>query len=368
MTELFTGRRADEKIRGRGGVSVEFDCWTGLQIENKYFTIVEKINYKEKNSNDCWTEYGLVADPGKERWWLSVMDGGLHCTLSRSVSRVTPPKGYHLYERGVEVIKGVWGDSEASVGEEASYSEYESADGNDTFFLEVWAGEQRGAAGRHIDKAAIRPHDTAASLVRAQELKRLHRKKRLWRYGIGALWIAVCLFVVTWLEGDFSWHGVRRFVNLPYTMEERLSDAPYYTRVKATDEGSVRSYETSLDFGAVTLDLIEAVDGWTKDIRQDIRGEERRVIISTAEEICAVTQTPERKTRIRIGSAKTSASAIIEGGAEPASEEERLAGPARVSTTEQDLTGTDTLERYAALVRNANTRGRTAVVLEKNRR
>ena len=177
----------------------------------------------------------------------------------------------------------------------------------------------------------------------------------------------MCLFVVTWLEGDFSWHGVRRFVNLPYTMEERLSDAPYYTRVKATDEGSVRSYETSLDFGAVTLDLIEAVDGWTKDIRQDIRGEERRVIISTAEEICAVTQTPERKTQIRIGSARTSASAIIEGGAEPASEEERLAGPA-VSTTEQDLTGTDTLKRYASLVRSANTRGRTAVVLEKNRR
>ena len=41
---------------------MEFDCWTGLLIEGKRYTIAEKIHYREKTSDDTWTEYGLIAD------------------------------------------------------------------------------------------------------------------------------------------------------------------------------------------------------------------------------------------------------------------------------------------------------------------
>ncbi len=41
---------------------MEFDCWTGLRIAGKSYIIAEKIRYKEKTSDDVWTEYGLITD------------------------------------------------------------------------------------------------------------------------------------------------------------------------------------------------------------------------------------------------------------------------------------------------------------------
>ena len=78
---------------------MEFDCWTGILVEGKPYTIVEKIRYKEKDSDDRWTEYGLVAEGEEKRLWLTVEGDNLSCTLSRTVHRSTGQGGADRHGR-----------------------------------------------------------------------------------------------------------------------------------------------------------------------------------------------------------------------------------------------------------------------------
>ena len=341
MTELFTGRRADEKIRGRGGVSVEFDCWTGLQIENKYFTIVEKINYKEKKSNDCWTEYGLVADPGKERWWLSVMDGGLHCTLSRSVSWVTPPKGYHLHDAGKQVVTGSWGDTRAAIGDISRYEQYKSADGTETFFVENNWGNKTASAGHKISATGIH-FDVLASSPRRNAV--CYYLKSSFYEAVSSVaivfFIVISFIMLTDVIPNLSardWHDFRRFVGTPYTLHERLSDAPYYTEQR--EEDGARVYTAQTDAATVALDLIEGVDGSVKDAYEDLGDAEQPLVLRTQTEMVRITNAADGTTRISL----------------------TAAAPDTASAADK-LQRAHTLVRYAELVRTGDTRGRAGVV------
>ncbi|MGP1585734.1 MAG: DUF4178 domain-containing protein [Schwartzia sp. (in: firmicutes)] len=330
---------------------MEFDCWTGILIEGKPYTIVEKIRYREKASDVRWTEYGLIAGTQEKGWWLSVMDGGLSCTLSRTVPQGTPPKQYRLRDQGKELVVGVWGVSDASVGDEASYREYESEDGKYTFFLENWSEKRIGASGWHVDPAQIRLDPTAAAAVRANALKWEGRKRFLsnccWVYAAPFLYVCVLFLLCGDFADSFRWHDVRRFFHVPYRMEERLSDAPYYTPLKdAENTQGGHLYESVLDPGASAMDIIEGVDGWTQEVRQEMAGADRAIIIKTKDEACRVGKTAEGKTIIWVGT--VGALPIAEG-------KERLL---------QD----ETLDRYAKLVCRALTDGRRVVVQEQNRR
>ena len=96
---------------------MDFDCWTGIKIGEKSYIIAEKIRYKEKTSDDVWTEYGLITSKSNDRIWLTIADGGLSCSLSHPVARVSPPQGYRLHDKGMELVTGVWGDTDAAVGD-----------------------------------------------------------------------------------------------------------------------------------------------------------------------------------------------------------------------------------------------------------
>ena len=321
---------------------MEFDSYTALRIEGKPYIIAEKIRYKEKTSDDTWTEYGLAAEGESGRQWLSVSDGGLSCALSSPVQQTTPPKGYRMADKGTEVVVGVWGDSDASVGDEASYFAYKSADGKNTFFLEVWSGTESASAGRSIAPADVRVDDDA-SPRKVQALRWAARKRfvsRLAQQAVMAV-AGICLlsFLFSWFDDEFRWHDVRRFFGVPYTLSERLSDAPYYT--EAGDEGDDAVYTARIDAAAAALDLIEGVDGRTQEAYQDTGDSTRTIVIRTAEESAYLTNTPE-------GTARVAVSTL----------------PPDLTSLQDQLQRNQTLTRYAELIRTESTRGRDAVVLE----
>ena len=330
---------------------MEFDCWTGLFIEGKRYTIVEKIRYREKTSDDTWTEYGLIADAddsgtAKElRTWLSIADGGLTCTRSVPISRRKPPTGYRLHDKGVQVVTGVWGDTDASVGDEAVYFQYESDDGKNTFFLEDWGSVKIAAQGQKIASSDIVPVDDSAAVRRAMQMR---IQTEFLRYGenIGAYIFAVIglfsiiYFVINIVPDVQEWHQFRRFLGVPYALHERLSDAPYYTR--QADEGGAVMYTADVDAATAALDLIEGVDGWVQDAFADETNPERPIVIRTKEELAYITSDPD------------GAAHIVLCAAEP-----------DTAPLEEQMKRSHTLARYAELVRAGDERGRAAVVLEK---
>ena len=321
---------------------MEFECWTGLRIEGKSYIIAEKISYKEKTSDDVWTEYGLITTEGNDRTWLTIADGGLSCILSTLVKEDKPPKGYHLHDTGTQVVTGVWGDTDAAVGDMTKYEQYESADGSQTFFVEKWSVRGGGSAGKKLNAADIvRDEDTSPPRWNAF---RFHLKNFLREMVTSvAVWSLILLFVIL-TEGppDLSprtWHDFRNFAGLPYSLHERLSDAPYYTEVP--EEGGARIYTAQMDAGAAALDLIEGMDGNVQDAFEDAADAEHPIVIRTETETARIVPAPDGTARIAV----------------------RQTSPNLAPATDQ-LKRDHTLVRYAALVRTGDPRGRASIVTE----
>ena len=213
---------------------MDFDCWTGIKIGEKSYIIAEKIRYKEKTSDDVWTEYGLITSKSNDRIWLTIADGGLSCSLSHPVARVSPPQGYRLHDRGMELVTGVWGDTDAAVGDTAEYEQYESADGAEMFFLENWEGTKSGSRGTKIAASDIVPNDAPSAerdrLMAAACRKSLNRFTK--NSVIMGATVAYAVIIAAFLFGGVTdlgkgdWHDFRRFVNMPYALHELLADAP----------------------------------------------------------------------------------------------------------------------------------------------
>ena len=320
-----------------------FRCWMGLMIEGKSYIIAEKIQYKEKTSDDAWTEYGLVTHESNDRTWLSIADNGLSCSLSAPVGQKIP-KGYRLRDKGTEVVTGVWGDTDAAVGDEAAYEQYETADGKFTFFIENWSGKKSASMGRKIAAADIAP-EAPPPAERLRAMARAKRAKTL--HGIGLVMIGACIYgAVTFLLvgllgndglGTREWHGFRSFIGMPYALHERLSDAPYYTEQQ--EEDGARVYTAQVDAGSAALDLIEGVDGRVEDAYERLGDAEPPIIIRTQEETVRITSSADGTAHIVV-----------------------TAPSADLAPAADKLQRAHTLVRYAELVRTGDTRGRAGVV------
>ena len=332
---------------------MEFRCWMGVTIEGKSYIIAEKIRYKEKTSDDVWTEYGLVTRESNDRTWLSIADNGLSCSLSAPVGEKIP-RGYRLRDRGTEVVTAVWGDTDAAVGDEATYEQYETADGKFTFFIENWSGKKSASMGRKIAAADIAP-EAPPPADRLRAMTRAKRARMLNGICIGMVSVLIyvgvtvggtALFFDSIGDGDFSardWHDFRSIVNLPYAMHERLSDAPYYTEQR--EEDGARVYTAQVDAGIAALDLIEGMDGRVKDAYEDLSDAEHPIVIRTQQEIARITSTADGRAHIILTETTPDLT--------PAAEK---------------LERGYVLMRYAELVRTGDQRGRAVVVLQESPR
>ena len=328
---------------------MEFRCWMGVTIEGKSYIIAEKIRYKEKTSDDVWTEYGLVTRESNDRKWLTVADGGLSCSLSAPAGKKIP-QGYRLRDKGTEVVTAVWGDTDAAVGDETTYEQYETADGAFTFFIENWSGEQHASMGRKIAAAAIAP-EAPPPAERLRAVARAKRARMLSGIRIGMIAVLIyvgvtSIFFGTLGDGDFSardWHDFRSIINLPYAMHERLSDAPYYTEQR--EEDGARVYTAQIDPATAALDLVEGMDGRVEDAYEEIGDAAHPLIIRTQTEAARITSAADGTTHIILTETTPDLT--------PAAEK---------------LERGYVLMRYAELVRTGDQRGRAGVVLQESPR
>ena len=327
---------------------MDFDCWTGIKIGEKSYIIAEKIRYKEKTSDDVWTEYGLITSKSNDRIWLTIADGGLSCSLSHPVARVSPPQGYRLHDKGMELVTGVWGDTDAAVGDTAEYEQYESADGAEMFFLENWEGTKSGSRGTKIAASDIVPNDAPSAerdrLMAAACRKSLNRFTK--NSVIMGATVAYAAIIAAFLFGGVTdlgkgdWHDFRRFVNMPYALHERLADAPYYA--EEAEEGGARIYTAHIDAASAALDLIEGVDGRVQDAYEDLHDAEHPIIIRTQAELARITAAADGTARIVLIEAPPDAAPVAE-----------------------KLQRSYVLMRYGEVVRTGDQRGRAVVAAEQ---
>ena len=146
---------------------MNFKCYDVVEIQGKRYVVIEVISYQEfiiektvnytlndeMYNNELgthkgaknWTEYGImpVDTKDKNKKWLTIVKGEKDCcTFSETVLRSTPPKGYKLYDKGLQRVMSVKGESKARSGDKADYKEYGTIKNDKTyvFFMEDWHG------------------------------------------------------------------------------------------------------------------------------------------------------------------------------------------------------------------------------------
>lgn len=256
---------------------MEFDCWTGLRIEGKPYIIVEKIRYRDPvrqrhNTGKYWFEYGLKPhledmteikgqkEKAKARYYLTVDDNENSCIFSAEDTRKTQPGDYSFLEGGLEMVDGVWGDTEASVNDTAQYVQYCSPDKKKLFFIDKWDGGMTySSVGYFVNKEDI-VVDESLSMSVAGRLTFLATGKKRFSY----LFALIGIFFAGWmvLDIDFSvftnWREFKSVVGFDYNLTEKLDDAPYEVAAVSSEP---KELEAHTDAGTVALDIIERADG-----------------------------------------------------------------------------------------------------------
>ncbi|WP_456156348.1 DUF4178 domain-containing protein [Veillonella sp.] len=304
---------------------MNFKCYDVVEIQGKRYVVTEVISYQEviiektvnytlndeMYNNELgthkgaknWTEYGLmpVDTKDKNKKWLTIVKGEKDgCTFSETVLRSTQPKGYKLYDKGLQRVISVEGESKARSGDEADYKEYRSIKNDKTyvFFMEDWHGGLKDQAqGERIPLSELhRRRDQAAQVV-SKKIRNAARIKEWTRMGIS--WGILLLLFGYFLVGDVSWQEVRESVGFPYTMEERIKDS-YYYEPEGTKDG-LKVYTSKQDPSATAIDLIDAVYGKVFTIKQDTKSPEQWIVIYTPKEV-SVISTINGTTYVEVGS------------------------------------------------------------------
>lgn len=266
---------------------MQFSCYDILEIQGRRYGVVEIISYKEKNKADTWREYGLIPADGGRTWWLTLVDKDNYCTLSQTEASIPENPQFILQEQGIQVVTGVEGDSEASIGDEADYKEYEWPVGDTrfVFFSESWhGGTTNFARGQRIPLSQIRQVRDAQALAFSKQLKYKKRKKLLGQLSLGFIFL---FFLFGESLGDtFSWHDFRAVIGFPYSIQEHMDDSFYYK--KDSSEPGEGRYVSTLDPGATAIDLVEALEGRIDLASQDMAALDSRIIIESNKEVCRI--------------------------------------------------------------------------------
>lgn len=329
---------------------MEFQCYDVLEIEGRKYGIAEKISYREKDGDERWQEYGLKPEQSGAKWYLTISDDGARCVLSQITYQKTPPQGFRLCGKGVQKVIRVNGTSDAARGDLADYEEYESADGKFLFFIERWredsmtsesnqAGKVFCASGRRIREIRL-CSDADARILSA----RLHadRRRDVWRIAkIYWAFFFVSIGFIAWSEGT-TWHDVRNVLGFPYTMEERMSDSPYFIEDKEAAQDQMHQFTTWRDPASVAIDFIESAGGDVRYAVQDTGASDARIAICMQKgETCLIYE-EGGQTRVRVGKS-----------GELIGEAERVqSAPARSYV----------LDRYAQMIRQGERNGREYVL------
>lgn len=289
---------------------MKFNCYDVVEIQGKRYVVTEVISYQESimkstkrytlddeiynkklgtlTRAETWTEYGLKPVEGKNKCWLTIVNGEKeYGTLSQNASRSTPPKGYKLHDKGIQHVISVDGDSNARKGDEANYKEYRLTKNDTTyvFFMEAWTGGLKDQSeGERIPLSDLHRRRDQAAQEAGKKVRNARRRKELVTFCL--YWFGLLLFFGYLVLGETTWHEVRASFGFPYTMEERMEDSFYYEPNGIQD--NFKLYISKQDTNATAIDLIDALYGDIYTIKQDSKSPVQTVVIYTTDEVSVI--------------------------------------------------------------------------------
>lgn len=135
-----------------------------LYIENKKYTVVNMVEYKEDTW--IWQEYEIIGDDYTYKW-LTIEENEnkqieyyIYNTYSfniniNEIEQIIGNKKYELYEKGRSVVNNYFGDADVDKYESCEYFDYISEDKKTILSVEKWVDETEKSIGSKLENEKI---------------------------------------------------------------------------------------------------------------------------------------------------------------------------------------------------------------------
>ncbi|WP_052447427.1 DUF4178 domain-containing protein [Clostridium polynesiense] len=275
---------------------MEYEVGDTLRVDGKLYRIIGKIQYKNQEDNCRWFEYRLKQQNTGTEQWLSYDDIYDEYSLSHGVIQA-PLEGFHQVDQGTEEVIGIWGEVDVSVGDRASFFEYEDDSEENIISVEQWDDEKEFSLGYYLDYNEI---SLEQNLQREQKHKNSSSKLKGKRSFKPFIIILILLIGIAFFANTiFSKKNV-----IAKYLKDNPSSYTYVTSITGNNNEKADVYQSIFDLDTTVKQIIQAVKGNVEDVQQNTEDGDKSVAILTSEEYCLVYLSNDQEVLVQISSRK----------------------------------------------------------------
>lgn len=295
---------------------MEFSVGDILQADGDIYEIIGKIRYRKIEDNLYWTEYCMRSRPsGKERWLsIDVVNNEYSiCQFARNPSM----GGYHQVDSGTEEVVGVWGKVDVSIGDKATFYEYEDVTEEKIISHEVWDDEQEYCTGYYLDSDEIvKTSNAAGSSSAVGNNSSMGFSQNTYSGGgsnyrpasnpkKGSVVKTVLAIMIPIL---IAWGLITAYANkdknaIAKFLENSINYS-YVTSITGNEEQKADVYKSSLSLDSTAKNIINAINGKTENVQQNTEDGDDSIAILTKHEYCLIYTSEENEVLVQISSRK----------------------------------------------------------------
>lgn len=274
---------------------MEYQVGDTLKVDGGIYHVTGKILYKNTVDNCSWFEYKIVPDQYGDEKWLSYDATYREYSISEVAWNISTA-GYHEVDRGVEVVKGAWGDVDVEIDDKASFVEYEDDTEELIISLENWEDGQETSKGYYLDEDEVeflgagrnggygdnlqnRTHTTTYSDMRGRSTRSYNSKK----FSVAG----ILIFLMMFLSPIASVLGASSGTTIAKHLKKSINYT-YVTSITGSTKKNADVYQSSLSLDATAKDIIDAIKGNTVDVQQNTEDGDNSIALLTKKEYCYI--------------------------------------------------------------------------------
>lgn len=300
---------------------MEYNVGDVLRADGELYKIIGKIQYKNIDDHCRWMEYRLKKVTDGDEFWLSIDDAYDEYSISHAAEHVSLD-GYKKVDEGTQEVIAVWGRVDVSVGDRASFTEYEDASEEHIISEEMWDDGREVSVGWYLDwnevnvetnpqavknakasaknsaknQGAVINNMTPAQKKKSSAGNKNNKKKKsLLPVFVIAGVVLVILAVIGAATDDT--HSIAKYL--------KNNSASYAYETSITGSGKekadvYRAVGSSVDLTA--RDIIRGVDGDVEDVQQNSEDGDDSIAILTDDEYCLIYTSEDNEVLVQISS------------------------------------------------------------------
>lgn len=292
---------------------MEYNVGDVLRADGELYKILGKIQYKNIDDNCRWMEYRLKKVTDGAEFWLSIDEAYDEYSISHAAEHVSLD-GYKKVDEGTQEVVAVWGRVDVSVGDRASFTEYEDTSEEYIISEEVWDDGREVSVGWYLDwnevtvetnpqavknvKAAAKNTAGGAAGNKGGAGKKGGSKKKGFSI-VTAFIIAAVIMVIFAVIGAVTGdnHSIAKY------LKNNSASYAYETSITGSGKEKADVYRAvSKDVDLTAKDIIRGVDGNVEDVQQNSEDGDDSIAILTDDEYCLIYTSEDNNVLVQISS------------------------------------------------------------------